>query len=292
MPDTIPEPILTRAAIPPTNGRPVRKDEIELHDRGIYVESWLPERRSRRKPLMFVHGELAGSWVWERFLGYFAGRGWEGHAINLRNHHWSQTADPTTLSFDSYVEDVVATLDRLGPTTVAIGHGMGSLLALKAAERVAISGLVLIAPQMPRELRPPARPYELREVPDVYGRNLIGWETLPERLLRDERDLTLPDVLRIQHLLGQKPHEAGAARRQVLAGVPVDRRVFAEVPRLVIGGGLDHAVPAEVSERLAEWLGAEFEPFGAHSHYGMVIGETSFQQVAESVRGFLETHRL
>ena len=112
MPDPIPDAILTRAAVPPTNGRPVRKDEIELHDRGIYVESWLPERRSRRKPLMFVHGELAGSWVWERFLGYFAGRGWEGHAVNLRNHYWSQTADPTTLSFDTYVEDVVATLDR------------------------------------------------------------------------------------------------------------------------------------------------------------------------------------
>ena len=292
MPDTIPEPILTRAAVPPSNGRPVRKDEIELHDRGIYIESWLPERRSRRKPLMFVHGELAGSWVWERFLGYFAGRGWEGHAINLRNHHWSQTADPTTLSFDTYVEDVVAALDRLGPTTVAVGHGMGSLLALKAAERVAISGLVLVAPQMPRDLRPPARPYEIREVPEVYGRSLIGWETLPERLLRDERDLTLPDVLRIQHLLGQKPHESGAARRQVIAGVPVDRRVVSEVPRLVIAGGLDRYTPLDDAERLAEWLDAEFEPFGAHSHYGLIHGESSYQQVAEALRSFLETHRL
>ena len=93
-PDPIPEAILNRAQMPPGNGRPVRKDEIELHDRGVYIESWLPERRSRRKPLLFVHGELAGSWVWERYLGYFAGRGWEGHALNLRNHYWSQTADP------------------------------------------------------------------------------------------------------------------------------------------------------------------------------------------------------
>src|SRR3954451_7189005 len=116
MTESTPDQILARAKVPSLNGRPVRKDEIELHDRGIYIESWLPERRSRRKPLLFVHGELTGSWLWERYLGYFAGRGWEGHAVNLRNHHWSTTADPAELSFDTYVEDVVAALDRLRPT--------------------------------------------------------------------------------------------------------------------------------------------------------------------------------
>ena len=292
IPDPIPDPILSRAQVPPINGRPVRKDEIELHDRGLYIESWLPERRSRRKPLLFVHGELAGSWAWERYLGYFAGRGWEGHALNLRNHYWSATADPAELSFETYTEDVVAALDRLGPTTVAIGHGMGGLLAMKAAERVAISGLVLIGSELPRDLRPAVRAFELREVPEVYGRSVIGWETLPEKLLRDDRDLTLADVLRVQHLLGQKPHESGQARRQMLAGVPVEQRVFAEVPRLVIGGGLDRNVRLEDQERLAEWIDAEYEPFGAHSHYGLILGENSHQQVAESIRAFLDTHRL
>jgi pimeloyl-ACP methyl ester carboxylesterase len=292
MSNLFPEPILGRAQTPPLNGRPVRKDEIELDDRGLYIESWLPERRSRRKPLLFIHGELAGSWLWERYLGYFAGRGWEGHALNLRNHYWSETADPATLSFDTYTEDVVAALDRLGPTTVVIGHGMGGLLALKAAERVAMAGIILVSAELPRDLRVPARSHELHDIPEVYGKSAIGWETLPERLLRDDRDLTLADVLRIQHMLGQKPHEAGAARRQVLAGVSVDRRVVSEMPRLVIGGGLDRAVALEATERLAAWLDAEYEPFGAHSHYGLVVGEHSFQQVAESIRAFLETHRL
>lgn len=290
--DTNPDQILARAQLPQTNGRPIRKDEIELGERGIYIESWLPERRSRRKPLLFVHGELAGSWAWERYLGYFAARGWEGHAINLRNHHWSQTADPTTLSFESYTEDVVASLERLGPGAVVVGHGMGGLLALKALERLPASGLILVSSELPRDLRPPARQHELREIPDVYGRSLIGWETLPERLLRDDRDLTLADILRIQHLLGQKPHESGLARRQMLSGVAVDRRNLTMIPTLVIGGGLDRTVSMEDSERLAEWLGAQYEPFGAHSHYGLLIGETSYQQVAEAVRGFLELHRL
>ena len=287
-----PEQILARTSGPTTNGRPVRKDEIELHDRGLYIESWLPERRSRRKPLLMVHGELGGSWVWERYLGYFAGRGWEGHALNLRNHHWSSTADPSELSFETYTEDVVAALDRLGPNTVAIGHGLGGLLVLKAAERMPIAALILISPEPPRDLREPVRPHELREIPDAYGRSVVGWETLPERLQRDARDLTIEDVLRIQHLMGQKPHESGQARRQMLAGVPIDPRAVLDVPRLVIGGGLDRTVPLDDSERVAEWIDAQFEPFGAHSHYGLVLGEQSFQQVAETIRGFLELNRL
>jgi pimeloyl-ACP methyl ester carboxylesterase len=177
--------------LPTPASRPVRKDEIELHERGLYIESWLPERRSRRKPLLFVHGELGGSWAWERFLGYFAGRGWEGHALNLRNHHWSGTADPAELSFESFVEDVGAAYERLGPSVVAIGHGMGALLALKAAERHSVSGLVLIAPQLPGDVREPTEAHRIREVPELFGPELLGWATLPERLQRDRPDLTL-----------------------------------------------------------------------------------------------------
>src|SRR5215213_7656674 len=166
MPDT-PEDILVRAQVPTVNGRPVRKDEIQLDERGLYIESWLPERRSRRKPLLFVHGELAGSWAWERYLGYFASRGWEGHALNLQNHFWSLTADPAELSFESYVDDVGAAMERLGPGVVVVGHGMGGLLALKAAERRPLAGLVLIGAEPPLDVRGRAGAHEIREVPDV-----------------------------------------------------------------------------------------------------------------------------
>ncbi len=292
MPDSTPDDLLAHSQVASISSRPIRKDEIEIADRGIYVESWLPERRSRRKPLLFVHGELGGSWIWERYLGYFAGRGWEGHALNLRNHHWSQTADPADLSFELYVEDVEAAMERLGSGVVVVGHGMGGLLALKAAERRPLAGLVLVASEVPGELRLPAHQHELREIPELFGKSLIGWETLPERLQRDHRDLTIADILRIQHLMGQKPHESGRARRAMRRGIRVDRSAFEGVPRIVIGAGLDRQVPIESVERLAEWLHAPFEPFGAHSHYGLVLGEESYQQVADAIRAFLEANRL
>ena len=180
-------------------------------------------------------------------------------------------------------------MERLGPTVVVVGHGLGGLLALKALERVPASAYVLIAPEPPRDLRDPARPHVVRDVQDAYGRAELGWETLPEKLTREHRDLTLGDVLRIQHMLGQKPFESGRARRQVLQGVPVDRSALPDVPRLVIAAGLDSYVPEPDVERLADWLDAVYEPFGAHSHYGLVLGEQSYLQVAETLRMFLET---
>jgi alpha-beta hydrolase superfamily lysophospholipase len=169
---------------------------------------------------------------------------------------------------------------------------MGALLALKAAEQAPLGALVLLSPEPPAALRAPVQPHELRDIPDVYGRARIGWSTLPEKLQRDHRDLTIADVLRIQHLLGQKPHESGRAMRAVLAGVAIDPRPFAEIPRLVIGAGLDRSVPEPVAEQVATWLGAEYEPFGAHSQFGLMVGERSHQQVADAIRGFLEAHRL
>ncbi len=293
--DRIPVPPPEPAPTPtgPGHERPVRKDEIELDERGLYVESWLPERRSRHRPLCFVHGELAGSWLWERWLRFFASRGWEGHALNLRNHYWSQTADPSSLSFESYLDDVVATLDRLGPTAVAVGHGMGGLLTLKAAaERAHVSALVTLDAELPGPIRPPARPHQIRDVPSVYGRAVIGWETLPEKLQRENRDLSLDEVLRIQHLLGQKPRESGRAKTSVLLGVPVDPEGLASVPVLVIGSGLDGSPTAVAAERLATWLSAEHEQYGAHSTFGLVLSDEGFRQVAERVKSFLEGHRL
>jgi pimeloyl-ACP methyl ester carboxylesterase len=269
--------------------RPIRKDERIVSSRGLYIESWLPERRSRRKPLYMLHGELGGSWLWHRFLGYFAPRGWEGHALNLRGHYWSETADFAELDFSTYIEDVVAGAEMMSRPPMVIGHGMGGLLALCLATRHPISALILISPALPSQLLDPPPPHVVRLLPREYRRELIGWDGQPEALQRQSSDLTLADVLRIQHLMGA---ESGKARRQMLEGVAVELADLPQVPKLVIGGGEDRFFAAADSERLAEWLSAEYEDFGEHSHYGLVAGEESYEPVAERVRAFIESHRL
>jgi pimeloyl-ACP methyl ester carboxylesterase len=269
--------------------KPIRKDERVIAERGLYVESWLPERRSRRRPLFMLHGELAGSWLWHRYLGYFAPRGWEGHALNLRAHYWSETADVTELDFETYVDDALAAAAHMARPPVVIGHGMGGLLAMRVAQATTISALILVSSALPAALLPPPPEHLVRLLPRQYRRELIGWDGAPEAIQRQNPDLSLADVMRVQHMLGV---ESGAARRQMLEGVEIPLDALLDVPRLVIGGGLDRFVAESDSERLAEWLGADYQPFGAHSHYGLVIGEDSFEQVAEAIRLFLEHHRL
>jgi len=270
-------------------GRPIRKDERVVSDRGLYIESWLPERRSRRKPIYLLHGELGGSWLWHRFLGFFAPRGWEGHALNLRGHYWSETADFEELDFSSYVDDAIAGAATMSRPPMVIGHGLGALLALKLAEARPVSALILLSPALPAALLEPPPSHMVRLLPRQYRRELLGWDGAPDLLMRQNPDLTMADVMRVQHLMGM---ESGTARREMLEGVTVSLDLLPSVPRLVIGAGLDRFFPEPDSERLAGWLGAEYQPFGAHSHYGLVAGEESYEQVAEAVRGFLESHRL
>jgi pimeloyl-ACP methyl ester carboxylesterase len=283
------DPTNGRVDLPRPMTRPVRKDEIVIEDRGLYVESWMPERRSRRKPLFLLHGELGGSWLWERYLWYFAQRGWEGHALNLRAHFWSDTAEFDKLDFGTYVDDVVAGYDAIRRPAVVVGHGMGGLLALALAEQRRPEGLVLLSPALPGHLRPRPPSHVARLVPAVFRGELIGWAGPSEDIQRQNPDLTLDDVARIGHLMGA---ESGKARRQMLEGIPVAADTLRDVPALVVGAGLDRLFPEPESERVASWLGAEYQPFGAHSHYGLVIGERSFEQVAETIRTFLESHRL
>ncbi|HVM30690.1 MAG TPA: alpha/beta fold hydrolase [Candidatus Limnocylindrales bacterium] len=283
---------MIREPVPPVEERPakpIRKDERVITDRGLYIESWLPERRSRRRPIYLLHGELTGSWIWHYLLGFLAARGWEGHALNLRGHYWSETADLAELDFDSYLADALAGANVLNRPPVVVGHGMGGLLALKVAEQVAISGLVLLSPALPAPLLPPPPAHVVRLLPRQYRRELIGWDGAPEHIQAQHPDMALADVVRVQHLMGV---EAGAARRSMLEGVPVSLEALPDVPRLVIGAGLDHQFAEPDSERLAKWLGAEYQHFGAHSHFGLLAGSESHRQVVEAIRAFLEVNRL
>lgn len=268
----------------------IKRDEVYIEPEGIYVETHQPERRSRKPPLLLVHGALGGSWMWASVAAYFAERGWEAHAMNFRGHYTSDVADLDTLSMRDYADDIGVAVRQLGRPPVLIGWGMGALAGMLHAEHHPLLGLVLLAPSPPAAALP-RRPseLELKAVPGVYDAEWWGWLAPPDKLRELLPDMADDEISKMQEMLAGA-RESGSARRERMLGVSVDTSRI-DVPSLVIGAGLDDVIHPSEARRTADLLGATYEYFPSASHFGLVMGSESWPQVAGSVLGWLEERR-
>jgi pimeloyl-ACP methyl ester carboxylesterase len=268
----------------------IKRDEVYIEPEGIYVETHQPERRSRKPPLLLVHGVLTGSWLWSRFAAYFAERGWEAHAMNFRGHYTSDLADLATTSMSDFAEDIGVAIRQLGRPPVVIAWGMGALATLLYAERHPVLGLVLLAPSPPAAALP-RRPddEELKNVPDVYDARWWGWIAPMEQLRTWLPDLTDGELSKMQEMLAGA-RVSGSARRERMLGVEVDAARI-NAPTLVIGAGLDDVIHPSEARRTADLLGGTYELFASASHFGLVMGSATWPEVAGSVLGWLEERR-
>ena len=269
----------------------IKRDEVFIEPEGIHVETHQPERRSRKPPLLLIHGALTGSWLWTEFSAYLAERGWEAHAMNLRGHFTSDVAELDETSMRDYADDVGVAMRQLGRPAVLIGWGFGALAALMHAERSSVLGLVLLAPSPPAAALP-RRPdeHELRNVPPIYDAAWWGWTGSPEELRERMPDMDEHDIDKMSELL-DGARESGRARRERMQGVAVDMSGMHDTPSLVIGAGLDDVIHPNEARRTADLLGASYEYFPSASHFGLVMGEHTWPEVAQSVLGWLEERR-
>jgi pimeloyl-ACP methyl ester carboxylesterase len=268
----------------------IKRDEVYIDPEGIYVETHQPERRSRKPPLLLVHGALCGSWMWSSFATYFAERGWEAHAMNFRGHYTSDVADLSQVSMEDYVDDIGVAVRQLGRPPVMIGWGIGALAAMKYAERSRVLALVLLAPSPPAAALP-RRPsaHELKDVPPIYDAHWWGWIQPWDRLRETMPDMSDDELEKMQEML-DGAHESGTARRERMRGVPLDPSRI-DAPALVIAAGRDDVIHPTEARRTADLLGAAYEYMPSASHFGLVMGSETWPQVASAVLGWLEERR-
>ena len=268
----------------------IKRDEAFIDPEGIHLETTQPERRSRKPPLLMVHGALTGSWLWSSYAGYLAERGWEAHALNLRGHFTSEPAELDETSMRDYADDIGVAVRHLGRPPVVIGWGIGSLAAMLYAERNPVLGLILLAPSPPADALP-RRPdeHELHAVPDVYDAAWWGWIAPMDRLRDWMPDMSEEELVKMQQLLAGA-RESGSARRERMRGIAIDVSRIA-VPSLVIGAGLDDVIHPAEAHRVADLLNADYEFVPGASHFGLVMGSGTWPQVAQSIHGWLEERR-
>ncbi|MEX0629234.1 MAG: alpha/beta fold hydrolase [Chloroflexota bacterium] len=268
----------------------IKRDEVFIEPEGIHVETHQPERRSRKPPLLLVHGVLTGSWLWSSFASYFAERGWEAHALNLRGHFTSDLADLEDTRMRDYADDIGIAARHLGRPPVLIGWGMGALAALLYAQSRPVLGLVLLAPSPPAAALP-RRPadHELKSVPGVYDAAWWGWLAPLDELRAWMPDMTDEELSKMQELL-VGARESGRARQERMLGVAIDPGLI-RMPTLVIGAGLDDVIHPSEARRTADLLGATYEYIPGASHFGLVMGSETWPAVAASILGWLEERR-
>ena len=112
----------------------------------LEVISRKPEQPAHPNPLLFIHGAWHGAWCWENFLPYFAGQGYEVHALSVRGHGNSAGREKIRwFSPREYVADVAQVVNSLGQPPILIGHSMGGYLVQKYLETNNVPAGVLLA---------------------------------------------------------------------------------------------------------------------------------------------------
>jgi hypothetical protein len=119
----------------------------------ITLEHYIPVQCKSDKKLLFVHSSGHGSWMWKNFLSYFAEKGYDAWAINLRGHHLSDPVEAwEEVGVTEYLDDIEQGVKRIGGKVVLVGHSMSGLLLLKYAESHRVTGLIVSQSGIPKAM--------------------------------------------------------------------------------------------------------------------------------------------
>jgi pimeloyl-ACP methyl ester carboxylesterase len=167
-----------------------------------------------------------------------------------------------------------------------VGHSLGGILALKAAEQNACQALVLLAPVPPRGILPlvgfgdlPPQLAQLRTV-------LTGGTFHPS--LRQASAMFLGRVPRDQQgdlYRRYNPDSGLALRATYFPGIPVDRARLT-IPLLCVVGEEDATIPPRSVAQIAKRYGGQFRQLSGHAHE--LVAEPGWEEVAAMIAAWAE----
>ena len=201
-------------------------------------------------PLILVHGLWVGPDVWQAAAGFLAPRGWECHLVDLREQVGGLAARGAALA---------ELIQEIGQPPVIVGHDAGGLVALAAAEHVALRATLLVAPLVPRGGGLRAAVLQPRHLLGLA----MGWAVPPPAAISWSESPPVPAALAAAEL-----HPEPAA---VLLDIARGRwRVPPSSTRgsvCVLAGGCDAIVAPGEAQGFARHLGAEFRLLAGRGHW-------------------------
>ena len=241
----------------------------------IVLEHYMPAQCNSDKKLLFVHSSGHGSWMWKNFLSYFAEKGYDAWAINLRGHHLAgPVEDWGKVGVAEYLEDIEKGVKRIGEKVVLVGHSMSGLLILKYAENHHVAGLIVSQSGIPKGMMKKRGIALEGPAPGKGKRAIESGAIVPlkdrERVtavLFDEGNVDEKTVDLVMKMLGQESARVGG---EIMNMELAPEKISA--PLYVLGfdaSKIGVMIPVDLNKVLAEELGARaytvIEP-GGHDY--------------------------
>jgi pimeloyl-ACP methyl ester carboxylesterase len=245
-----------------------------------------PCKVDRPEPIKFawpvvVFPELFTTAAHLGFLrGYLSSIGWEVYAPDLRAAAGrSPTPQLARIRFGDLIALAEEALGALGREAIAIGHGIGGLIALALAGRARVKAAVAFAPMVPGFGTPLLT--GARNIPATwFGRAL---RPPAGRVLFDF--VTDADPFQRENLIKVLVRDATAAVREIAGGgidlAPGDRAA----PRLIVAGDSDRFAPIVPLTAFANSIGAQLKTLPGRGHW--IIGGRALERAVNEAHRFL-----
>src|SRR5690348_9054267 len=110
-----------------------------------------PQQRKFAWPIVILPEVFATSRHLTVMAGQLVSRGWEVYLLDFQRPATREfvNKDTAASAFSTLADNIKTALDAIGTETIAAGHGLGGLLALKVAETAPVRAAVALAPLIP-----------------------------------------------------------------------------------------------------------------------------------------------
>jgi len=233
-----------------------------------------PATRKFARPLILFSELFTTTSHLSLLTGYLARLGWEVYAIDLYAHQ-----DPARTSLANLIELAGEASRAIGAGAIAIGHGLGGLIALKLAEAPTLRAGVALAPFLPGFASPLCATWRNR---------LAAWTG---RALQPPRGRLLFELVadadtfhRAALIRNLRPGPSRAVF-DAIRGAPDLLFGSTANPRLVVAGDSDIFAPYDRIATLANAIGAELATIRGRGHW--LIGGRALERAVGETQRFL-----
>ena len=250
-----------------------------------------PQEKKEAPPLLFVHGFWQGAWCWaEKFMPYFAARGFTCHALDLRGHGESPGKEKIRwYPLKAYVADLIYVVEAMAEKPILIGHSMGGMIVQKYLETHTAPAVVLLASAPPGGLIPATF--------RVIGKH--PWPVLIANLTLDMYNVVAtPDLYRdaffspelpqqdLDHYHAQIQTDSYRAYMDMMfLNLPKTARSH-RVPTLVLGSPDDLIISEKDVRRTTAVYNADMEMVPGMGHNMML--DKGWEEVAAAMLGWFQ----